>query len=136
MKYFVHESSYIDDNVKIGEGTKVWHFSREKLQSIVETTFIPETYYSSFAQYTIKLRSKEQRDDLQAKLKENDIPSMIYYTKPMHRQQAFTDLPFEEAELAVTNNLCDTVLSLPMHPYLKEEEITKVCDVIQEFRNA
>ncbi|MFC7062342.1 DegT/DnrJ/EryC1/StrS family aminotransferase [Halobacillus seohaensis] len=105
----------------------------EKLQNIVETPFIPEGYYSSFAQYTIKLESKEQRDALQAKLKENDIPSMIYYTKPMHRQQAFTDLLFEDGDFAVTNKLCDIVLSLPMHPYLKEEEVTKVCDVIQKF---
>jgi UDP-2-acetamido-2-deoxy-ribo-hexuluronate aminotransferase len=106
-----------------------------KLRDIVETPFIPEGYYSSFAQYTIKLESKVQRDAIQAKLKENDIPSMIYYIKPMHLQQAFSELPFEEKDFAVTNRLCDTVLSLPMHPYLKEEEITKVCDVIQEFMN-
>ncbi|MBT2686418.1 DegT/DnrJ/EryC1/StrS family aminotransferase [Bacillus sp. ISL-37] len=108
----------------------------EKLQNIVETPFIPEGYYSSFAQYTIKVNSKEQRDALQARLKENDIPSMIYYIKPMHLQQAFADLPFEEEDFVVTNKLCDTVLSLPMHPYIKDEEITKVCDVIQEFINA
>ncbi|XXM72948.1 DegT/DnrJ/EryC1/StrS family aminotransferase [Lysinibacillus sphaericus] len=107
----------------------------DKLREIVETPFIPEGYYSSFAQYTIKLDSKAQRDALQAKLKENDIPSMIYYIKPMHLQQAFSDLSLLEKDFSVTNKLCDTVLSLPMHPYLKEEEITKVCDVIQEFMN-
>jgi UDP-2-acetamido-2-deoxy-ribo-hexuluronate aminotransferase len=114
---------------------KAYQLYSEKLQDIVETPFIPEGYYSSFAQYTIKLDSKAQRDDLQAKLKENDIPSMIYYIKPMHLQQAFSGLSFEEKDFAVTNKLCDTVLSLPMHPYLEEEEITKVCDVIQEFMN-
>jgi UDP-2-acetamido-2-deoxy-ribo-hexuluronate aminotransferase len=115
---------------------KAYQRYSEKLQDIVETPYIPEGYYSSFAQYTIKLNSKEQRDALQAKLKENDIPSMIYYTKPMHLQLAFADLPFDEEDFAVTNKLCDTVLSIPMHPYIKEEEITKVCDVIQEFMKA
>lgn len=115
---------------------KAYQLYSKKLQDIVETPYIPEGYYSSFAQYTIKLNSKEQRDALQAKLKENDIPSMIYYIKPMHRQQAFAHLTFEEEDFAVTNKLCDTVLSLPMHPYLTEEEITKVCDVIQEFMHA
>ncbi|WP_374055119.1 DegT/DnrJ/EryC1/StrS family aminotransferase [Rossellomorea sp. FM04394] len=115
---------------------RAYQLYSEKLQNIVETPFIPEGYYSSFAQYTIKLNSKEQRDALQDKLKKNDIPSMIYYTKPMHRQQAFADLTFIEGDFTVTNKLCDTVLSLPMHPYLTEEEITKVCDVIQEFMNA
>ncbi|MYL56023.1 aminotransferase class I/II-fold pyridoxal phosphate-dependent enzyme [Virgibacillus halodenitrificans] len=115
---------------------KAYHMYSEKLKGIVETPYIPEGYYSSFAQYTIKLNSKEQRDSLQAELKKNDIPSMIYYTKPMHQQQAFSNLQFEENDFTVTNKLCDTVLSLPMHPYIKEEEITKVCDVIQEFMNA
>lgn len=115
---------------------RAYHQYSEKLQGIVDIPFIPEGYYSSFAQYTIKLKSKEQRDELQAKLKENNIPSMIYYIKPMHHQQAFADLPFQEKDFAVTNKLCDTVLSLPMHPYLETEEITKVCNVIQEFINS
>ncbi|PLS17801.1 aminotransferase DegT [Bacillus sp. M6-12] len=115
---------------------KAYQLYSEKLQGIVETPYIPEGFYSSFAQYTIKLDSKEQRDALQAKLKENDIPSMIYYTKPMHLQLAFSDLPIEEGDFTVTNKLCDTVLSLPMHPYITEEEITKVSDVIQEFMKA
>lgn len=75
-------------------------------------------------------------DALQVKLKENDIPSMIYYIKPMHLQLAFADLPLEEGNFAVTNRFCETVLSLPMHPNITEEEITKVSDVIQEFMNA
>lgn len=112
---------------------KAYQLYSEKLKDIVATPFIPEGYYSSFAQFTIKLESKEQRDALQTILKENDIPSMIYYIKPMHIQQAFADLAFENEDFVVTNRLCNTVLSLPMHPYLKEEEITKVCDVIQEF---
>jgi UDP-2-acetamido-2-deoxy-ribo-hexuluronate aminotransferase len=115
---------------------RAYQLYSEKLQDIVETPFIPEGYYSSFAQYTIKLESKSQRDALQAKLKENDIPSMIYYTKPMHRQQAFADLQFEDEDYSVTNKLCDTVLSLPMHPYLKDEEVTNVCDVIKKFMDA
>jgi UDP-2-acetamido-2-deoxy-ribo-hexuluronate aminotransferase len=115
---------------------KAYQLYNHKLNNIVQTPFIPEGYYSSFAQYTIKLESKDQRDALQDELKENDIPSMIYYIKPMHRQQAFSDLVFEEEDFEVTNKLCDTVLSLPMHPYIKENEVEKVCDVIREFLNS
>lgn len=114
---------------------RAYELYNQRLNNIVITPYIPEGYYSSFAQYTIKLDSKEQRDLLQARLKENDIPSMIYYIKPMHRQQAFSDLEFEEDDFEVTNKLCDTVLSLPMHPYLKEDEIEEVCDVILNFIN-
>lgn len=103
------------------------------LTGVVPTPVIPEGYYSSFAQYTIKLESREQRDALQLYLKEKGIPTMIYYIKPMHKQGAFSDLSFNEEDFEVTNKLSDTVLSLPMHPYLKEEEIAEVSTAIKEF---
>jgi len=106
----------------------------ERLEGIVEIPKIPDGYFSSFAQYTIKLNSKIERDLLQQKLKENGIPSMVYYTKPMHKQGAFSHLDFNEDDFEVTNILCDTVLSLPMHPYITEKEIDNVCNVIKEFK--
>jgi len=99
----------------------------EKLKGIVETPTIPEGYVSSFAQYTIKLKNKEERDNLQSKLKEESIPSMVYYVKPMHRQGAFTEYDYDDSDFEVTNELCDTVLSLPMHPYLSNEDIDTIC---------
>ncbi|MDI2587654.1 DegT/DnrJ/EryC1/StrS family aminotransferase [Psychrobacillus sp. NEAU-3TGS] len=112
---------------------RVYNLYDERLKGIVETPLIPDGFYSSFAQYTIKLKNNEQRDGLQVKLKEHDIPSMIYYVKPMHKQDAFTYLNINDREFEITNNLCDLVLSLPMHPYLSEEDVDKVCKVIKEF---
>lgn len=109
---------------------KVYSLYTEKLAGVVETPLIPDGYMSSFAQYTIKLNSKEQRDALQAKLKEEGIPSMVYYVKPMHRQDAFAEYGYDDKDFIVTNELCDTVLSLPMHPYLSEEDVLKVTDLI------
>lgn len=117
-------------NHELEDVNYIYELYNEKLRGIVETPYIPNGYYSSFAQYTIKLKNKEERDGLQAKLKEYGIPSMIYYVKPMHKQCAFTELEYDNHEFEVTNELCDTVLSLPMHPYLSEEEINKVCNII------
>lgn len=102
----------------------------ELLKDTVKTPVIPDGYYSSWAQYTIQLDSREQRDGLQAALKEQGIPSMIYYPKPMHRQQAFADLNCSDAEYGNTIKLCDTVLSLPMHPYLEDSDVEKVAAVL------
>jgi UDP-2-acetamido-2-deoxy-ribo-hexuluronate aminotransferase len=110
---------------------KAYAIYNENLKSIVQIPVIPKGFYSSFAQYTIKLKSKEERNNLEAKLKEQGIPSMIYYIKPMHKQGAFSNLSFDDKDFETTNRLCDTVLSLPMHPYLKEEEINNVCEVIK-----
>jgi len=105
----------------------------DKLNGIVATPVIPDGFYSSFAQYTIKLKNKEQRDGLQKVLKDQGIPSMIYYSKPMHKQGAFGDLAVDEVGYPVTDELCDVVLSLPMHPYLTDNDICKVCDCIIEY---
>jgi UDP-2-acetamido-2-deoxy-ribo-hexuluronate aminotransferase len=112
---------------------RVYQLYNKRLSGIVETPFIPDGFYSSFAQYTIKLKNKDQRDGLQAKLNERGIPSMVYYVKPMHRQEAFSYLEFNEEDFEITNKLCDTILSLPMHPYLREEDIDAVCDVIKGY---
>lgn len=109
---------------------RVYRIYNEELEDIVETPVIPEGYYSSFAQYTIKLKNKEQRDKLQAELKEQDIPSMIYYIKPMHKQGAFSYLGYDDQDFEVTNKLCDIVLSLPMHPYLSED-VARITNAIR-----
>lgn len=106
------------------------------LKDIVKTPVIPEGYYSSWAQYTIQLDSKEERDELQAELKSQGIPSMIYYPKPMHRQQAFADLQYRDEDYPNTIKLCDTVLSLPMHPYLEDEDMEKVVRVIVDWKKS
>jgi dTDP-4-amino-4,6-dideoxygalactose transaminase len=110
---------------------RVYRLYTEKLEGVVETPVIPEGYVSSFAQYTIKLNNKEERDALQIKLKEQGIPSMVYYAKPMHRQGAFEEYGYDDDNFEVTNKLCDTVLSLPMHPYLTDEDVNLVVNVIK-----
>lgn len=104
----------------------------ELLGDYVKTPVVPEQMYSSWAQYTLQLESKEQRDALQAYLKEKEIPTMVYYPKPMHRQTAFDGVP-EYVDNPVTEKLCETVLSLPMHPYLTDEDMETVAGAVIEF---
>lgn len=118
---------------ELDDVNKVYDLYTEKLNGIVETPIIPNGYVSSFAQYTIKLKNRQERDGLQAFLKDKGIPSLIYYIKPMHRQDAFIECESDDNEFFVTNELCDIVLSLPMHPYLCEEDILFVTNSIKEF---
>lgn len=104
-----------------------------RLKDIVKVPEIPEGYYSSWAQYTIQLKDEEQRNGLQAYLKEKNIPSMIYYPKAMHRQEAFAGLDTQKTGLETTEALCRTVLSLPLHPYMEDADIAEVCDAVTAF---
>lgn len=92
----------------------------------------PEGFYSSWAQYTIRLSNGETRDKLQAALKAQGIPTMVYYPKPMHRQTAFKDAR-QYVPCPNTETLCDTVLSLPMHPYLDGETVQTVADAVRAY---
>lgn len=104
----------------------------ELLKDVVKTPIVPQNMYSSWAQYTLRLESEDQRDALQTYLKEQGIPSMVYYPKPMHQQLAF-DGNRNYVDCPVTEKLCKTVLSLPMHPYITDEEINTVAFHVKEF---
>lgn len=104
-----------------------------RLANIVETPVVPSGFLSSWAQYTIKMNNKTERDGLQAYLKRQGIPSMVYYPTPIHRQIAYKDSKLPESDCPVAGRLCDTVLSLPMHPYISSEEIDGVCNAIKNF---
>ncbi len=102
------------------------------LDSEIKLPYIPEGFTSSWAQYTITLKTREKRDSLQTFLKERGIPSMVYYPIPMHLQSAFKKVKsFGECPVAIEH--CNTVLSLPIHPYILEEEISTVVESIKEY---
>ena len=103
------------------------------LSDFLDVPYIPRGYISSFAQYTVKLKNKKQRDGLKKYLSENGIPSIVYYKKPMHKQSAFLDLGIGDEDYTVTNKLCETVLSLPIHPYLTDEDIEHISIRIKNF---
>lgn len=91
---------------------------------------IPQGDRSSWAQYTVRLPEDSDRAALQERLKAQGVPTMVYYPKPMHLQGAFADTDSANADCPVTERLCKTVLSLPMHPYL-DQDIQKI--ILQDF---
>jgi len=106
----------------------------DRLIGMTELPVIPEGFTSSWAQYTIRLRSREERDGLQQYLKDNGIPSMVYYPTPMHSQTAYKGLQ-SFGDCPVADRLCQTVLSLPMHPYISDSDIDEVSSKIRSYLN-
>ena len=104
------------------------------LKDIIHTPVVPEGFYSSWAQYTIVLDDETTRNKVQNELKNKGIPTMVYYPKPLHKQTAYMHLQSYNDTMPVTENLCKTVLSLPISPYLEnievQEVVAAVCDAI------
>lgn len=103
----------------------------ERLSDEVRTPKVPDGFYSSWAQYTLILDSSSQREHLQKYLKEQGIPTMVYYPKPMHLQTAFAELGYQKGDFPVSESLCERVVSLPMHPYLDESDIHFVSNAVR-----
>lgn len=96
------------------------------------TPLIPEGFYSSWAQYTLLLDNKEQRESLQKKLKEKGIPTMVYYPRGLHQQEAYSWMGLGDEDYPNTVSATQRVLSLPMHPYMTEEDQAFIIDSVLE----
>ena len=105
----------------------------EILKDVVKTPFIKEGFYSSWAQYSVLLPENIQREELQQNLKRDDIPTMVYYPKPMHEQKAFLDNYLVFDELSNTKEICRRILSLPIHPYMKSEDVEYVAECLKKY---
>ena len=78
--------------------------------------------------YTLKISSK-QRDKVKEYLLANNIPCGIYYPLGLHQTKPYLD----DISLPVTDNVCSQVLSIPMHPYLTDEDIEHITDTFKNF---
>ncbi len=101
----------------------------EFLGDYYETPVIDDGYVSSYAQYTLRTDPSE-RDRIVGYAKSKGVPINIYYVKPIHMSDAYMD----RCVLPVSEKIKDEVFSVPMHPYLKDEEIEKVVEVLIEAR--
>lgn len=102
------------------------------LESILKTPTIPDGLTSSWAQYSVLAGDEEERTMLQEKLKESGIPTMIYYCKPLHLQDAYAMLGYKKGDFPVTEDVCSRIFSLPMHPYLTEDIIENIITIIKK----
>lgn len=85
-----------------------------------------------FHQYTLKVKNGV-RDKLKAFLAEKGIPAMIYYPKPLHHQRAYENLGRRVGNLSISEQLCQEVLSLPIHTEMDEEQLHYITNIVLDF---
>jgi dTDP-4-amino-4,6-dideoxygalactose transaminase len=90
----------------------------------------PEGFEHVYHQYTIRI---EQRDALQKFLSERKIGSTVYYPYPLHLQPLYASLGHKPGDFPHSERAAQEVLSLPMYPELRNEQIARVVDAIAEF---
>jgi dTDP-4-amino-4,6-dideoxygalactose transaminase len=91
---------------------------------------VSEGYEHVFHQYTIRV---EKRDELQRSLQENRIGSAVYYPMPLHLQPIYASLGYKKGDFPHAERAAQEVLSLPMYPELRMEQVERVTRAIGEF---
>lgn len=104
----------------------------ERLKNVCKVPEVKDGYYHSFNYYTIKFESKEIRDKVSKHLNENGVANQIYYPIPLHLQKAYSYLGYKKGDFPIAEKISEKVLSLPMFPQLKEDEIEYITSKIKE----
>ncbi len=91
---------------------------------------VPKDYRSAWAQFSIVTDDENHRKRLMSKLKDDGIPTAIYYPLPLHLQKAFSHLGYTQGDFSISESISQRIFSVPMHPYLTEEEIKRISDVL------
>jgi dTDP-4-amino-4,6-dideoxygalactose transaminase len=100
------------------------------LSDIVTVPTVADGASSVWAQYTIRLASG-RRDALAAALRQQGIPTAVYYPIPLHRQQVYRDFPIAEGGAPVSERHAEEVISLPMHAYLDEVTQDRIIEAVR-----
>lgn len=97
-----------------------------QLKDDFEVPYIPTRYYSAWAQYSILANDSKHRQECMQKLKNNNIPTAIYYPIPLHLQKAYENLGYSKGDFTICERVSGRIFSIPMHPYLTESEINQI----------
>ncbi len=122
--------AFVDYELEAVNKVAKWYDERLQDKFVIPT--VPEGFYSSWAQYTILLKNRAERDAMQQHLKEKGIPAMVYYPRGLHQQAAYKWIGLTDEPYPNTVEATNRVLSLPMHPYLTEDMVDMIAKSLME----
>lgn len=103
---------------------------RSRLADLVEVPMELEHEYAVYHTFIVKA---ERRDELQAFLKERGVETKVHYPVPIHLQESAAYLGYQQGDFPETERQVDCILSLPVFPELRDDQVEYVCEVIREF---
>ena len=122
---------FYDEEIRLRQNVAEQYISKisSKSKDII-LPFVKPDRTTVWAQFSIRVNS---RDLLQESLKKAGIPTAIHYPKPLHLQEAFKNLGYEKGDFPVAERVSETILSLPMNPFLTENEIDYIAEHLSDF---
>jgi len=123
-----HLDHYCDARRKAAEYYNEGFSKSDKITTPVTNDFSTHVFH----QYTLKVKDVD-RNALHQHLLDSNIPNAIYYPVPLHLQKAYADARYKEEDFVVTNELIETVISLPMHTELEKDQQDFIINTILDF---
>jgi len=114
---------------ELADRQQVAHCYTDALFDILQAPVIKSNRASAWAQYTVRVNN---RDELQAKLKENGVPTAVHYPMPLHLQECFQYLNYKQGDFPISEKASNEVMSLPMNSFLTNDQVDYVVAKIQE----
>ena len=118
-----HFKKELKDRQKVAD-----HYTNS-LSKILQTPVIKPNRSSAWAQYTLRVKN---RDALQLKLKENGIPTSVFYPIPLHLQECFQYLRHQQGDFPISEKASNEVMSIPMNPFLNNNQIDYIVSNIMK----
>ena len=119
-------------NSELISRNKIADYYTENINSQFQKPYVPKKYFSSWAQYSILAKNEKHKNSIILSLKKSDVPVMVYYKIPLHLQKCFNQLNYKPGDFPISEDVSKRIFSLPMHPYLSEEDQDKIIGIINE----
>ncbi len=116
---------YPEDLKRRQEVADIYNLKLKALNSKLILPFIEEGRISAWAQYSIRV---ENRDELQVRLKEQEIPTAVHYPLPLHLQECFKYLGYIKDAFPISELISQEIISLPMNPYILDNKIKYISE--------
>lgn len=121
---------------ELAKRQQVAEIYQKLLDDVAQAPQLAPSATSSWAQYVIRLPRETDREAVQAAMREQGVPTAIYYPRPMHTQPIYTRYPVTLSGLSLTEKLAHDVLALPMHPYLEKQTQIQIVAALQNALEA
>ncbi len=123
---------YLDEYTRKRNEVAVYYDKHLGNLNYIELPYRASHSTHGFHQYTLRTKGID-RDHFKKYLESKGVPAMIYYPIPLHLQKAYRLDGFGEGSFPITEKLSKTVLSLPIHTEMTEDELSYICEVIKDY---
>ena len=121
-------------DTELDSRNQIADYYTKNINAKFQKPFVPDKYFSSWAQYSLLAKDEEHKNKIMSSLKNSNIPTMVYYKIPLHLQKCFDNFGYKAGDFPVSEDCSRRIFSVPMHPYLKKDEQNLIIEILNNSK--